>query len=363
MTTQDWQEWLKTNRVLVLIIGGLLALWLMIWAIEAAVKKPSPAPAPAPSATGKPSMQVIGFYENTSPGDSIPGSRPSFDAHYNQLTTVSPLWFSVNADGTVTDTGYDNSLVADAHAHHVPVMPLFINAGGNNSVLLSAATRKRAAAALASTVQRDNLDGVDIDFELLAPTSRAGLSAFVADVAAKLHPLHKRVEVSVFPLTGISSSISDAYDYQALAKSADYLVMMTYDHHYSGGPPGPVAPYAWVRANVRAALKQAPAQRLVLAIGMYGYDWVNNGQASNAPTVPDAQAKRLARDYGSPIQYLSAESQNRFFYTAGGVQHVVWFMGDRSARARVALARRYHLGGISLWALGMEDPGFWRGVP
>ncbi|NMP20824.1 glycosyl hydrolase family 18 protein [Sulfobacillus harzensis] len=354
MTTQDWRDWLRQNRTLALIVGGVIVVLLAIWAIDAALKPHRAAPMPAQGGTR---FQVIGFYENKK-------SRGSFDAHKNKLTTVSPLWFSVNAAGTVNDTGYDNSLVVQAHKARVSVMPLFINAGGNNTVLLSAATRQKAAASIAQVVKADHLDGVDIDFELLAPSSRDALSAFVKDVAAKLHPLHKAVEVSVFPLTGISSSISNAYNYTALAKSADYLVVMTYDHHYSGGPPGPVAPYGWVKTNVEAALKAAPAKKLVLAIGMYGYDWVNNGAPGSAPTIPDVEAKAMAKSYGVPIRYIAAESQNRFTYTAkDGTSHVVWFMGDRSAKARVALARQYHLGGISLWELGQEDPAFWSAIP
>ncbi len=358
----DWQDWLKNNRTMAAIVGGLIALLLVIWAVEAAFK-PSSAPAPAAMPKGRGPFQVVGFYENKVAGDGIPSSRVSFDAHHRQLTSVSPLWFAVNTDGTVTDTGYDNSLVTDAHSHHIPVVPLFTNAQGSTNVLWSAATRHKAAKSIAAVVKTDNLDGANIDFELLNPSSRADLSDFVHDLALQLHPMHKIVAVSVFPLVGLPASINGAYDYHALAQSATYLVLMAYDHHYSGGPPGPVASYGWVQQNVAAALKQAPANRLVLSIGMYGYDWVNNGAAGAAATVPDVTAKEMAARYGAPVRYIASESQNEFTYSQGGVSHVVWFMGDRSAKARVALARQYHLAGVSLWRLGMEDPQFWGNVP
>lgn len=353
MTGQRFGDWIKQNRTLALLIGGLMVLLLIIWAIEAIFKARGPAPMRAQTTR----FQVIGFYKNKT-------SHASFDAHYKKLTTVSPLWFSVSPSGALTDTGYDNSLVSAAHRHHIPVVPLFINDGGNNTVLLSSAARHRAAANILRVVQADHLDGVDIDFELLAPSSRHGLSAFTRDVARRLHPLHKLVEISVFPLTGISPAISDAYNYRALARSADYLVVMTYDHHYSGGTPGPVAPYGWVKSNVSAAIKAAPAKKIVLAIGMYGYDWVNNGAPGPAPTVPDVKAKAMAAHYGVPIHFIASTSQNMFTYRASdGTGHVVWFMGDRSAKARVQLARHEHLGGISLWELGQEDPAFWSRVP
>ena len=357
---RNLRKWLHRNRVLAGVIGGLVAVFLAIWAVNGRkFSLDGPTAMPATPST----FQVVGFYENKTAGDGMPSSRVSFDAHSRQLTQVSPLWFSVDPNGTVVNTGYDPSLVTDAHNRHVPVVPLFVNAQGSTNVLLSRATRRLAARNIARVVSQDHLDGASIDFELLKPTSRTDLSRFVTVLANFLHPSHKIVAVSVFPLVGLPASINGAYDYKALAASADYLVIMAYDHHYSGGPPGPVSPYPWVKSNVQAALKQAPANRLVLSIGMYGYDWINNGQAGNAPTLADVTAQALAKSKGAPIHYVASESQSEFTYSQHGTSHIVWFMGDRSAQARLALAKQYHLAGISLWRLGMEDPNFWKILP
>lgn len=355
-----WPAWIRENRVVAMISGGLITLVLLIWAVSSFVARLQ---GPAAMPKSRLGVEVIGFYQNNVKGSGTPGSRASFDAHARQLTQVSPLWYSVSPTGSVTDTGYDASLVAAAHARQIKVVPLFVNAGGRSNVLLSATMRTRAAKNIESVVRADHLDGASIDFELLKPQSRTDLSLFIRDLFRNLKPLHKIVAVSVFPLKGLSTSVNGAYDYKALAAHADYLVIMAYDHHYSGGPPGPVAPYAWVKENVVQAVHAAPKNRLVLAIGMYGYDWVNNGRAGAAPTVADVTAKAMAKSYGVPIRYIASESQNTFTYTKNGTSHVVWFMGDRSAKARVALARQYHLRGIALWRLGMEDPGFWKNVP
>jgi spore germination protein YaaH len=265
--------------------------------------------------------------------------------------------------GTVTNTGYTQSLMRVARAHHRLVVPLFINGGGSTNVLWTSKTRKRAAQNIKATVEKYHLDGINLDFELLNPSSRTDLTKFVADIASELRPLKKVVAVSVFPLVGVPASINGADDYAGLAHYANYLVVMAYDHHYSGGPPGPVAPYAWVEDNVKAALNKVAADKLVLAIGMYGYDWVNNGQAGNAPTVTDVAAVALAKAHGVTPTYDHANSQNTFTYTANGVSHVVWYMGNRSARARVNLAQTDHLSGVALWQLGDEEASFWSVLP
>lgn len=336
-------------------LGALVALLVVVgWLTRQRARV-----APMPGHAGAP-FQVVGFYSNPAPSATGPTARSDFLAHWRQLTTVSPLWFSVTRSGAVVDTGYDGSLVAFAHRHGRAVLPLFVNAAGSSTVLWSAATRHRAAANIQAVIQHDHLDGANLDFELLKPSSRADLSRFVGDVEARLARLHKALAVSVFPLRGMPASVNGAYDYGALARYANYLVIMAYDHHYSGGPPGPVAPYAWVKDNVAAALRVAPAKKLVLAIGMYGYDWVNSGKPGAAPTVTDVQAEALARSRGVTPRYVGSLSQNTFTYTAGGVSHVVWYMGDRSAAERVRLAHASHLGGIALWQLGDEDPRFWR---
>lgn len=355
MTSDQWLAWLRQHRRSVLIAGAAVGVVAVLWI--GSVRHHPPAAMPGGS------FQVVGFYENRTPGDPHPGSLTSFNTHWRQLTAISPRWFAVNPDGSVADIGYDAGVVAKAHQRHIQVIPLVTNANGSSNVLWQAPTRHRAATELAHLVQTDRLDGVNIDFELLAPSSRTDLTRFIATLSNDLKPLKKTVAVSVFPLTGVPASINGAYDYGALARYANYLVIMAYDHHFSGGVPGPVAPYGWVRDNVQAALKVAPANRLVLAIGMYGYDWINNGRPGPAPTLSDVQAKALAHAKGVKIHYSSGTSQNWFTYSSGGTPHIVYFMGDRSAAARVALAQKDHLAGVALWRLGYEDPAFWKAVP
>jgi spore germination protein len=245
-----------------------------------------------------------------------------------------------------------------ARDHHVLLVPLVNNANGTSNMLWTAMTRRTAAHNLARIVELDHLDGLNIDFELLKPSSRNDLTAFVAELRRDLGP-GKILAVSVFPLLGVPAAVNGADDYRGLQRYANYLVVMTYDHHYDGGPPGPVAPYGWVEANVTALLRRVPASKLMLAIGMYGYDWVNNGRPGPATSLSDVQAEQLAAAHGVTPQYVSDISQNRFSYTVNGVSHVVWYMGDRSAEARARLARQDHLAGVALWRLGYEDPRFW----
>ena len=48
---------------------------------------------------------------------------------------------------------------------------------------------------------------------------------------------------------------------------------MNYDENQSAGDPGPVASQDWFVDNLQQILKVVPKEKLICAIGSYGYDW------------------------------------------------------------------------------------------
>src|SRR5439155_310781 len=65
-----------------------------------------------------------------------------------------------------------------------------------------------------------------------------------------------------------------AYDYAAIASAADLYLVMSYGFRTSGSDaPGSTAPLSWVDATLAFAVGQLPADRVLLGIPFYGYDW------------------------------------------------------------------------------------------
>jgi len=48
---------------------------------------------------------------------------------------------------------------------------------------------------------------------------------------------------------------------------------MNYDQHEIESQPGPVASQDWFVANLLRVLKVVPKEKLICALGNYGYDW------------------------------------------------------------------------------------------
>lgn len=337
--------------------AGGLALLLVVVIVGNFAAPPTPMPLP-----GAWRPVFVGYFENGW-GGIYGDSYPTLQRRAEYVDVIMPFWYSIHPDGSIEDRGARRDVVDFAHRSGIPVVPLFNNAkvGASAGFLVDPAARQEAAAEIKALVDSMEYDGVHIDFELLPPYWRNELTSFIAEIRAALGS-GKHLSVAVFPQVDVSSDISGIYDYAALSGSCDFIVLMGYDHHYSGGPAGPVSPYDWIESNITHALYDwgVPAGKLVLAVGGYGYDWAGGG--GGATNVPSRYATDLARRYGATPQWDSA-SQNPFFtYYEGRTRHDVWYQDERVMAQRIAQARKYGLRGLALWRLGYETPETWTVV-
>ncbi len=294
---------------------------------------------------------VMGFYENGG-GGGDPSSWPSLRQHSKEIQIVSPYWYRINASGSLTADNTDPHITRFSHQRDMRIWPLFGNSGTNP--MHSSSARLAMTSAIVDLVQKHNFDGAFVDFELLAPSSRDDLSTFLHDLSGRLHKLGKGVGVAVFPKVGITTDVSYPYDYPALGGETDAVVVMAYDHHYDGGPPGAVAPLPWVKQNLQFALQHIPKARIYLGVAGYGYDW----SGGSATTVSTLQAQALLKKYGIRPTWDTTAQEYHFSYQDNG-SHEVWYEDPRSFATKLSLARRNHIGGIALWRLGYEAPDFW----
>lgn len=316
-----------------------------------------PAPKPLPGAPGQTTGQrlVIGYYENPWPGTpDRTGSFPSMKTFAQNMNVVVPFWYRAKNDGTL-ETHESELVLNTARQMGLKIYPLITNkSGATDAVLGDAAVRSKVIENIAKIIQERNYDGVNIDFELLPPKHRDNLTAFMAELYPKIHAMGKVVIISVFPQVEMTPDVAGAYDYAALSQHTDYLQIMTYDHHWSTSPPGPIASIDWYEKNIKYAIENGGGPgKIIVGIGVYGYDWVTG---KDAETITYADATVRADKNGQKILFDTASQSPHFKYGDG---HEVWFENAQSISAKLDVIAKYNPAGVAVWRLGQEQPEVW----
>jgi spore germination protein YaaH len=227
------------------------------------------------------------------------------------------------------------------------------------AVLTDPTTSRRHVQAVVDAAVRGRWQGVDIDYEELPPTAGPVFTAFLRSLADQLHARGMVLSVAVPARTADQGGDDTlAYPYQVIGAIADEVRIMAYDYSYSTSEPGPIAPLGWVESVVGYALPRVPADKVVLGLAAYGYDWVGGTGAD----IGAADAAALAQRRGVTPTWHDDSAGTSFDYEAGGRRHTVWYEDARSVAAKQQVAIDNGLRGVAIWRLGSEDPQTWTSV-
>jgi spore germination protein len=197
--------------------------------------------------------------------------------------------------------------------------------------------------------------GLDVDFEYVDPDKRLDYALFIERLTRVMNDNGYEVTVALAPKTYAQQPglLYEAHDDRALGKSANRLLLMTYEWGYTYGPPQAVAPIGKVEEVVNYALTEIPREKLLMGIPNYGYDWtLPYVPGSAARSLSTEEAVFLARRYGADILFDERAASPYFYYTDdAGAEHVVWFEDARSFGAKLSLIRRKGLTGYGVWTV------------
>ena len=216
--------------------------------------------------------------------------------------------------------------------------------------------RQQIAAFLAS----DKYRGLMVDFETFPKSAQPGYLALLQELSQDLHAKGMKFYVSV-------QARNEDFDYPAVAARVDGVVVMNYDEHYPGGTPGPVASQGWFVDNLKAVQKGIPQDKLICAIGNYGYDWVHKPKHGPVPhdlhdtSVSVQDAWLAARDSEEDVDFDGDALNPHFSYLdEHNLQHDIWFLDAVTALNEMWAAQSLGVKTFALWRLGSEDRSLWR---
>jgi hypothetical protein len=182
----------------------------------------------------------------------------------------------------------------------------------------------------------------------------------------RLHPKGKLVTVVVAPKTrDVSTGWAAAYDYPALGKVVDYVMVMAYDYAWSNGDPGPIAPMNKLRDTASYTLARIPARQVIWGVGVYGYDWMVGPDGKSLGTADSriwAEADAIAHQPDAQSGYDVSAQAPWARYTQNGQLREVWYENKQSFDAKLGLITGSQMAGFALWRLGQEDPQIWNTI-
>lgn len=333
---------------------------------EQADAAPVPASAPVqPAATPAPdtdATELVAFY-----GNFDETGLGSLERNAKDIDVLMPMWYHLGSDGQITFDSSHAARVNEIIARQNPdmkVMPILNNydkpteqwnAPAVSAMIADPALRVSIADRIVATFAAAGYEGVNIDFESFTEADRANLVAFMAELYPRAKAAGLEVSMDVIVM-------SKTYDHAALAQHVDYLVPMMYDEHWKTSPAGPISSIPWFESTLQRFIQQVPAEKVMVGLGTYSYDWSSAG--GRAKSLTYAAAMELAGQYQAGLG-LGAPQMNSTFSYAGpdGVLRNVWMLDAMSAFNQVSIASRENVRGYAIWRLGAEDPALWNVLP
>ncbi|HLO12826.1 MAG TPA: glycoside hydrolase family 18 protein [Pseudoneobacillus sp.] len=285
------------------------------------------------------------------------------------LTYLAPFSFQVLRDGSLKEPLLNN-FPSIARSNNNVLMMVITNQENDQFsaelgqiILNDNAIQDRFLNNVVTTAKKHGFRDIHFDFEFLRPADRDAYLRFLKKAKARFKQEGWLLSTALAPKTSATQKGEwyEAHDYKAIGEIVDFVVIMTYEWGYSGGPAMAVSPIGPVRKVLEYAITAMPANKILMGQNLYGYDWtLPFVKGTVAKAISPQQAIMIAARNNVPIQYDNEAQAPFFHYTAAdGKRHEVWFEDARSIQAKFNLIKELGLRGMSYWKLGLSFPQNW----
>lgn len=288
-----------------------------------------------------------------------PQSFFSLKRNIRNLNLIMPEWFFIDPKTDAVKTNVDVQGYNLMKKSGVPIMPMLSNnferefrADAIGRILHNEKKRKRVINYVLSQCLKNNFIGINLDLESLNEKSDQYLIQFVKEFSEAFHEKGLLVTQDIMPF-------NEDYNIKELAKYNDYLFLMAYDEYSSDSDPGPISSQKWIEATVDDLAQKVPAEKIILGLGAFGYDWPTS--ANSSPNVTYQQALSRASASKSKINFDNDTYNLNYAYKDDkNIVHQVYFTDAATHFNTMRFGAEYGLAGFGIWRLGSEDNRVWK---
>ena len=292
-----------------------------------------------------------------------------YNMHYDLLTHLAVFDFQASSTGAITNPSnwpWTDAINA-AHFEGTKVIMVVTNftAPEIHTLLTNNTSKNNLFNNIKNTITNYQLDGVNIDFELIDSSDRGTvLNGFMLDLTNYIHTNLPGKEVS-FDSPAVNWG---GWNFNELTQSVDYLIIMGYDYNGSwSSSTGAVAPLTHpsggicvtktINDDYGVPLSNFP-EKLILGVPYYGKHWKTSSNLAGATVLSYIGSTvykntvTQANTYGGNI--WNTDSQTPWYTWQSGGWNQVWADNVESLSLKYNLALNKNLGGIGIWALNYD---------
>lgn len=301
---------------------------------------------------------------------------------WDLLSHFSFFSYEVNAaDGQPSTThGWSTSAAVDAAlaSGNTKVTLCVTLFSGHATFFGSAAAQQTLITNLINLVQARGAHGVNIDFEGIPSSQATNFCNFMVDLANQMHTAIPGSEVSTVLY---AVDWNGVFDFSIMEPAVDQYIIMGYGYYYSGsGTAGPTDPLYHFGSTYNYTLSKTittyldngcPANKLVMGLPSYGYEWSTSSSSIPSSTTSTGSAKTYSAvmnntsgNYSQANHVWESDSYTDVFVYNSGGDKQCFISLDSSWRKRLDHINKTGIAGIGIWALGYDDGymGLWNAM-
>jgi spore germination protein len=319
------------------------------------------------------------------------------NVNFDVLTTFSYFGLDVDGMGNVeqSGSGYDTfqsdeatQIFQKAHDHNTRVVLTLtqMEPGEILALMDNPQAQENAINQAVTMVKERGIDGINVDLEYGSDPGQDYRNKFSRFITNLTNRMHKEIPQSQVTVSVYASAIKDPkiYDIKALGQVADGIFMMAYDFAVAGSdnaiPTSPLHGHKegkyWydVSSAVEDFLTQMPANKLILGVPYYGYNYVVNQPSVKAETLPyyswkgqpttqtyAIAAKEINKkmdgidDYKEGWDNEGKVGYKAYHIAATNAWRIVFEEDPKSLGIKYDYAITKQLAGVGMWALGFDE--------
>lgn len=280
------------------------------------------------------------------------------------VNVIAPTWFVMKDNEGNYESLASKSYVDKAHEKGLQVWAVLDNFSRECSknvksdILLSkTSVRKRLIEGMMKEADTYGFDGINLDFESLKESTGVGVHyiQFIRELSVACRNNGLVLSVDNY----VPAPYNQFYNRKEQGIVADYVIIMGYDEHYSGGEAGSVSSLGYVEKGIKDTLEVVPKEKVINGVPFFTRLWTTNGDKTSSKALGISAAKQWIEDNEVKMEWDETLGQSFGTHqTSEGIQSL-WMEDERSLKLKMDLIKSNDLAGVAGWKLGLDSKDTW----